>query len=106
MRKLFIYIIILSFFSCEKEEIAISPHSQKYSDKSIELGTDYRFQTFYDLGSNSIVSNNLKTEWDLGFESGIDGYHIILNSSTYSSLNMLIMFLRYYFNFYFDLDLG
>tara|TARA_Y100000022_G_scaffold169031_1_gene154395 strand:- start:4098 stop:5057 length:960 start_codon:yes stop_codon:yes gene_type:complete len=87
MRKLFIYIIILSFFSCEKEEIPISPHSPgNIQTNQIELGTDYRFQTFYDLGSNSIVSNNLKTEWDLGFESGIDGYHIILNSSTYSSL--------------------
>lgn len=87
MRKLFIYIIIFSFFSCEKEEIAISPHSPgNIQTNQIELGTDYRFQTFYDLGSNSIVSNNLKTEWDLGFESGIDGYHIILNSSIYSSL--------------------
>ena len=87
MRKLFIYIIILSFFSCEKEEIAISPHSPgNIQTNQIELGTDYRFQTFYDLGSNSIVSNNLKTEWDLAFESGINGYHIILNSSIYSSL--------------------
>ena len=77
----------MSFFSCEKEEIPISPHSPgNIQTNQIELGTDYRFQTFYDLGSNSIVSNNLKTEWDLGFESGIDGYHIILNSSTYSSL--------------------
>ena len=77
----------MSFFSCEKEEIAISPHSPgNIQTNQIELGTDYRFQTFYDLGSNSIVSNNLKTDWDLGFESGIDGYHITLNSSTYSSL--------------------
>ena len=87
MRRYLIYLVTFLFFSCEKEEIAILPHSPgNILSKEIELGIDYRNQVFYDLGSNSVVSNNLKTDWDLGFQSSNDGFHIILNSSTYSSL--------------------
>ena len=87
MRRYLIYLVTFLFFSCEKEELAILPHLPgNILSKEIELGIDYRNQVFYDLGSNSVMSNNLKTDWDLGFQSSNDGFHIILNSSTYSSL--------------------
>ena len=78
------------FISCEMEEIPVSPHNPgNIQINQIELSNDYRHQVFYDLGSNSIISDNLKTEWDLGFESSNQGYHVILNSSTYSSLSYI-----------------
>ena len=78
------------FISCEMEEIPVSPHNPgDIQINQIELSNDYRHQVFYDLGSNSIISDNLKTDWDLGFESSTQGYHVILNSSTYSSLSYI-----------------
>ena len=78
------------FISCEMEEIPVSPHNPgDIQINQIELSNDYRHQVFYDLGSNSIISDNLKTDWDLGFESSSQGYHVILNSSTYSSLSYI-----------------
>jgi len=88
MRRYLIYLVTFLFFSCEKEELAILPHSPgNILSKEIELGIDYRNQVFYDLGSNSVVNNNLKTDWDLGFQSSNDGFHVLLNSSTFCALS-------------------
>tara|TARA_B110000116_G_scaffold209176_1_gene184708 strand:- start:1174 stop:2136 length:963 start_codon:yes stop_codon:yes gene_type:complete len=89
MRVLFYSIVLLTvFISCEKEEIPIPPHTiGDVFFQQVELGQDYRYQVFYDLGTNSVVSQNIKTDWDLGFESSSQGFHIKLNSSTYSSLS-------------------
>ena len=88
--KKYLFIIMFVFISCEMEEIPVSPHNPgDIQINQIELSNDYRYQVFYDLGSNSIISDNLKTDWDLGFESSNDGYHIILNSSTYSALSYI-----------------
>tara|TARA_B100000579_G_scaffold423499_1_gene426740 strand:- start:441 stop:1397 length:957 start_codon:yes stop_codon:yes gene_type:complete len=88
--KKYLFIIMFVFISCEMEEIPVSPHNPgDIQINQIELSNDYRHQVFYDLGSNSIISDNLKTDWDLGFESSTQGYHVILNSSTYSSLSYI-----------------
>lgn len=88
--KKYLFIIMFVFISCEMEEIPVSPHNPgNIQINQIELSNDYRHQVFYDLGSNSIISDNLKTDWDLGFESSSQGYHVILNSSTYSSLSYI-----------------
>ena len=88
--KKYLFIIMFVFISCEMEEIPVSPHNPgDIQINQIELSNDYRHQVFYDLGSNSIISDNLKTDWDLGFESSSQGYHVILNSSTYSSLSYI-----------------
>jgi hypothetical protein len=39
----------------------------------------YEYQTYYSIVNQSIVSYYHYSEWDLGFESSKDGYHIILN---------------------------
>ena len=43
----------------------------------------YEYQTYYSITNNSIVSYNSYSDWDLGFESSKNGYHIILNSSRF-----------------------
>ena len=91
MKRLLVIIFLYNFFSsCEKEELPIQPHSVgQILSQQIDLNQDYRYQVFYDLSSNTITSINLKTDWDLCFESGNQGYHIKLNSSTFSSLSFL-----------------
>jgi hypothetical protein len=43
----------------------------------------YDNQVWFSLTSKSIVSYNSYLDWDLGFESGSEGNHIILNSSRF-----------------------
>jgi hypothetical protein len=81
-QSLFVLLTSVILFSCEQEEIAIKAHeSGDVTTTVIELGVDYRYQVFYDLETNTEVSRNLKTAWDLGFEASAEGYHIVLNTS-------------------------
>ena len=75
-------LVLFLFTSCEKEEIAIKAHEKgDVSTAGVSLKPDYRFQAYFDLESNKIVRSQLKTAWDLGFESAPDGFHIVVNTS-------------------------
>ena len=43
----------------------------------------YEYQVYFNLQREEIVAYNHFADWDLGFESSPDGYHIILNASRY-----------------------
>jgi len=83
--KLVIFFISLFFLTaCFKEDEKITPHdSGNVKTQAIELTKDYRYQVYFDLGSEQIVSTNLKNEWDLGFECSTESWHIILNTSNF-----------------------
>lgn len=75
---------ILSFgaTSCTRREIPITPHhAGGVITATAELTANYKYQVYFNLEHNAIVGSNLKTIWDLGFETGVDGYHIVLNTS-------------------------
>lgn len=75
-------LLAFSLGSCLKKEIPVPAHeSGDAITNSIELGTDYRYQAYYDCETNTFVSSHLKTAWDLGFETDPSGFRIILNSS-------------------------
>jgi hypothetical protein len=79
---LLIFTLLLS--ACFKEDEKITPHDPgDVKTQTIELTKDYRYQVYFDLSSEKIVSTNLKTEWDLGFECSENGWHIILNTSNF-----------------------
>ncbi len=44
----------------------------------------YTSQTFYKIEENQIrqISWNSRQDWDLGFETGVNGWHVIINYST------------------------
>jgi len=68
--------------SCEKEELPVPKHDAgDVITNSISMESDYRFQLFFDLETNTMVKKNLKTDWDLGFETTPSGFHIILNTA-------------------------
>lgn len=86
--KFLIYLsLLLVIFSCKKAEIPVQKHEVgNVITNSFEMGSDYRNQAFFDLGTNSFVSQNIKTIWDLGFECGANGWHITLNSANLMSV--------------------
>ncbi len=103
------FILFIVVTSCEKNEIPIqlsgctdelASNYDQYANisdnstcnyesftKIIPLTSDYRYQIYYEINSNSIVNENLKTDWDIAFENNLDGYHIIINSSTFSQIS-------------------
>tara|TARA_B100000768_G_C11279203_1_gene377588 strand:+ start:1994 stop:2965 length:972 start_codon:yes stop_codon:yes gene_type:complete len=87
------YLALLMFIlctACEKEELAIEAHNINIiQSNQIDMGSDYSYQTFYNIETNTIISQNLKTSWNLGFESKDDGWNIIINSSVFSQISII-----------------
>ena len=67
MKKLALFFFLAyALSSCDMGEIPVdAPTPGDLHTEQIEMGTDYRFQHFYDLETRTLVSSNLKTEWDL-----------------------------------------
>lgn len=72
----------LLFSSCQKEELPVPGHnSGNVITSTVNMEPNYKWQIYFDLKTNSIVNKNLKTVWDIAFETTGDGYRVILNSS-------------------------
>ncbi len=72
----------LFLFACLKKEIAVPKHDPgDVITASVNIGSDYKWQIYYNLETNSVVGQNVKTAWDLAFENGTSGNHILLNGS-------------------------
>ncbi|MBK7113165.1 MAG: hypothetical protein IPH60_12065 [Flavobacteriales bacterium] len=72
--------LILS--SCLKDELPVPVHER--GDGRITevcMGTSYQDQLWMDIGTGSVVATNLKTAWDLAFESSPNGWRVQLNGS-------------------------
>jgi hypothetical protein len=83
MKKIFLVIVFLPFFfSCEKEELPVAPHDPgNVITSTVNMEQNYRWQIYYDLGTNSVVGQNLRSAWDIGFETSASGHTVILNTS-------------------------
>ncbi|MBK8927685.1 MAG: HmuY family protein [Crocinitomicaceae bacterium] len=78
-------VIILCFLflhACMKEDKPIpSPQPGNIESVMIEIGYPYLNQVYFSCENNEIVSTNTKFDWDLGFECGPNGFHIIVNTA-------------------------
>ncbi len=83
MKNVFLFIgIIFIFSACLKEEKPVLPPKQgDIETKQIEIGYPYKYQVYYDCKSNEVVRMNNRFDWDLSFESGKDGFHILANTA-------------------------
>lgn len=82
MRLLIIFISVVIFFSCEKRELPAPKYDRgDVQTMQVEMTSNYRNQIWVSLSENKIVSTNLKTDWDIAFESSTSGDHVILNSA-------------------------
>ncbi len=80
MRK-YLYIIFLiltsiGFASCFEDDEQVTPLPIEEIKIPYSM---YEYQTYYSLSNQAIGSYHHFADWDLGFESSKDGYHIILN---------------------------
>jgi hypothetical protein len=67
---------------CLREELPVPPFERGEAlEARVSLQADYRDQVWYDLSSQSVVSVNAKTAWDLGFSCADSSGSIWLNSS-------------------------
>tara|TARA_A100001035_G_scaffold270722_1_gene258144 strand:- start:3314 stop:4285 length:972 start_codon:yes stop_codon:yes gene_type:complete len=80
---------ILFFFSCEKGEIPVNLDRSELKITQINLESNYAKQVFYNVKQNSIISSNIKTEWDLGFGNEEGVFNIIINSSVFSQIKKI-----------------
>lgn len=102
---LLINLLALFLFACEKEETALVAPVRNTGttvtdtitgDKLIERGVvfakavvmnaDYSNQIWFDLGTNSVVKTNLRTDWDLSFDCGLNDNYVYLNSALVASI--------------------
>lgn len=69
------------FASCEMKETPVPlPPAGEAENAEVNMGSNYASQIFFDLETGKAVSQNLKADWDLGFEADAEGFHIVMNT--------------------------
>ncbi|MFT7155618.1 MAG: hypothetical protein ACI8Q1_000620 [Parvicella sp.] len=88
MKAIILSLILVIFFSqCKKEELPIPKRADSnLIVQSVNMNTDYKYQIFFDLESNSMTGSNVKTDWDLAFNCNILTPAINLNGAKYMSV--------------------
>lgn len=67
---------------CMKEELPVPKQPRGGAVECVaHVGTDYANQLWFDLGTQSVVAQNSKMDWDLAFECAPDGWQVRLNYS-------------------------
>lgn len=81
---LLLLLSVLLFSSCLKDDEPVTPHQPGNSIiTSFNLGTNYRYQGFFDLATNTFVAQNLKSAWDLAFDTRNGKFNVILNGAKF-----------------------
>lgn len=79
---------VLLLTGCLREELPVPARAERTGNAvsytaGICLGGSYGDQVWFDLATNTEVSRNAKTAWDLAFESTNGGWRIRLNSANF-----------------------
>ena len=92
-------LIIIAFTACEKDELPLpapvvnqaTPIDTTGGENLIAKGVvitnavtmdaDYKHQIWFDLGTNSVVKTNLRTDWDLAFDCNLSDNILYLNAA-------------------------
>ena len=80
MRKYLWILIIPVLHGCFAEDKIVTPRDIDIVEIPYSM---YEYQVWYSLTDRQIVSQNLFSGWDLGFESSPNSHRIILNSSKF-----------------------
>jgi hypothetical protein len=81
MKKGLLIALIPVLSACFKKEIPVEKPVSGAATAQVELGGNYANQIYYDLETNSVLRQNNREVWDLAFEAGENGFHILLNES-------------------------
>ncbi|MGV3637586.1 MAG: HmuY family protein [Flavobacteriales bacterium] len=76
-------LLVVSLSSCLKEELPVPARERDTTARSMQvcMGPGYQEQLWLDISSGEVVRSNVKTAWDLAFESAPEGWRIYLNGS-------------------------
>jgi len=75
-------VFILS--SCFKEDEKITPHDPgDVSEAEVAMTQNYSEQVYFDLSSGMSISSNKKDIYDMAFENGDEGWHVLLNTASF-----------------------
>ena len=79
---LYLIFTLVILASCEREELPVAAHETgALTTSAVNMDANYRWQIYFDLGTNREVGRCLKTSWDLAFQTTTSGFHVFLNSS-------------------------
>jgi hypothetical protein len=83
MKQIVYYIVVLfAFTSCFEDDVKVEPHEPgDLTTATVEMAETYKYQVYFDLETSTSISQNIISEWDLGFETADSGWHIFLNTS-------------------------
>jgi len=75
-------VLSVALSSCLKDELPV-PARERGAEQQVQvcMGAGYQDQLWVDLATGTVLSTNLKTAWDLAFESAPDGWRVFLNGS-------------------------
>ncbi len=81
---IYIMLMLVILTSCFKEDERVHAHDPGDVEVAqIDMTKDYKYQAYFDFESGSVVAQNLRTDWDLGFETSDTGWHVILNTGNF-----------------------
>lgn len=81
MKKVLLITLIPLLGACFKKEIPVERPVTGSETGQVELGGNYANQIYYDLETNTMIRQNNREVWDLAFEAGENGFHVLLNES-------------------------
>jgi hypothetical protein len=85
LHKYWVYIVLLPFIiSCFEKDKQISSYPGKVYTINDNIE---KYQTYFDFETGNIIKVIPVDEWQLGFECGKDGWHILVNSGTQWLIN-------------------
>ncbi|MEI7499461.1 MAG: HmuY family protein [Bacteroidota bacterium] len=77
-------LVCLVLQSCFKKDEMIAPHPRgDVKTDTIAMTENYLNQVYFSLDSEKVMSVNVKTLFDLGFECSRTGWHVILNTGDF-----------------------
>lgn len=80
----FMAMLMMLIIACEKGELPVRKHDPgNVITATVDMDATYKWQLYFDLKTNKVVGKNLKTSWDLGFETSESGYHVVLNAAKF-----------------------
>lgn len=82
MRFTILLITAILLSSCLKEELPV-PKREAGDLKlgEVSIGVNYEYQVYFDFSTNQMTGKNSKNIWDIGFETGDNGSHVIINTA-------------------------
>lgn len=84
----FILSLSILLSSCFKEDETMPVRVNPVEIETIPMGQYYTYQIYFDFEQDSMVSSNLKSEFDFSFSSGDSSWVIRLNTSTFMKTAM------------------